>query len=66
MYKRSLNLNFHAEHLDAARSVHLVGVHMISNGEVLIEINFSKVAKMYPVIKFVNAINKQNKEKAGI
>jgi CRP/FNR family cyclic AMP-dependent transcriptional regulator len=62
---KTKNLNINADHLDDARSVHLVGELMITNGEVLIEIDMAKLQKMYPVIKFVNAIVKQNKNKSG-
>ena len=62
---KARNLPVNADHLDDARSVKLVGERVMQDGEALVEIDFPKLQRMYPTIKFVNYINKINREKAG-
>ncbi len=59
------NMPITADHLDDARSARLVGERAIQGEEVLVEIDMPKLQKLYPTIKFMNSVNKQNREKAG-
>ncbi len=51
------------DHLDDGKSTGLFGEVVMQDGQVLIEADMAKVQKMYPVIRFMNAIKKQNTEK---
>lgn len=62
---KARNVNINADHLDDARSVQILGERAIQNGETWVEIDMAKLQRMYPIIKFVNSVNKQNREKAG-
>jgi CRP/FNR family transcriptional regulator, cyclic AMP receptor protein len=62
---KAKNLAINADHLDDARSIRLVGDRAMQESEILVEIDFPKLQKMYPIIKFVNSVNKQNREKSG-
>jgi CRP/FNR family cyclic AMP-dependent transcriptional regulator len=59
------NLPINWIHLDDARSARVLGERSIQGDEVLVEIDMPKLQKLYPAIKFMNSVNKQNKEKAG-
>jgi hypothetical protein len=37
---------------------------MMKDKDVMVEIDFPKVQKLYPIIRFMNAFNKSNNEKA--
>jgi CRP-like cAMP-binding protein len=62
---KTRNLPITADHLDDARGIQVVGERAVQDGEVLLEIDMAKLQRMYPIIKFVNSVNKQNREKAG-
>ena len=62
---KTRNLAINADHLDEARSIQVVGERAVQDGQVLVEIDMAKLQRMYPIIKFVNSVNKQNREKAG-
>ncbi|MFP5457610.1 MAG: Crp/Fnr family transcriptional regulator [Bacteriovoracia bacterium] len=62
---KSKNMNINADHLDDARSVQIVGERSLQDGQLLVEIDMTKLQRMYPIIKFVNSVTKQNREKAG-
>ncbi len=51
--------------LEDGRNVGLFGEVMIIEGKNFIEIDYAKVAKLYPVIRFMNAVRKMNLEKSG-
>lgn len=51
--------------LEDGRNVSLFGELLIKDGSVYIEADMAKVQKMYPVIRFMNAIKKNNQEKSG-
>ena len=52
------------DHLDDGRNIGLLGEVLTQDGEVLVEVDFAKVQKFYPIIRFMNAIRKENTEKA--
>lgn len=53
------------EPLEDGRNVNLFGDVFNENGKILVETDFSKVQKLYPVVRFMNAIRKLNQEKSG-
>lgn len=61
---KSKNINVNPEHLDDGRNIGLFGEVLMKDGKVLIEADMAKVQKMYPVIRFMNAVKKSNAEKA--
>lgn len=54
----------HTDNLSDGRNVGLFGDVLVQDGNILIEVDFPRVQKMYPVIRFLNAIKKSNQEKA--
>lgn len=62
---RTKNVNVTPSALDDGKNVGLFGEVMVINGVNFIEIDFAKVQKMYPVIRFMNAVRKMNAEKSG-
>jgi CRP/FNR family transcriptional regulator, cyclic AMP receptor protein len=54
----------HADHVDDGRSLGLFGEVLMKDSAILVETDFAKVQKMYPIIRFMNAIKKSNVEKA--
>lgn len=62
---RAKNVNVTPTVLDDGKNVGLFGEVMVINGVNFIEIDFPKVQKMYPVIRFMNAARKMNQEKSG-
>lgn len=62
---KNRNLNINPDHLDDARSVQLIGERFMQEGETLVEIDFPKLQKLFPTIRFVNTVNKINREKGG-
>ncbi len=51
--------------LEDGKNVGLFGELIIQDGVNYIEIDFPKVQKLYPVIRFMNAVRKMNQEKSG-
>lgn len=62
---KARNLPVNPDHLDDARSVQLIGERVMQDGELLVEIDFPKLQRLYPTIRFVNTIGRVNKEKAS-
>jgi len=62
---KNRNLAINADHLDDGRTIQVTGDRAVENGEVLVEIDLPKLQKLWPTIKFVNAVNKMNRERAG-
>ncbi len=52
------------DHLDDGRSVGLFGEVLMKDGKVFVEADMAKTQKMYPIIRFMNAVRKSNLEKA--
>jgi hypothetical protein len=50
--------------LDDGKSVNLFGEVLMKDGTIFVEADMGKVQKLYPVIRFMNAIKKSNEEKA--
>ena len=62
---RNRGIPVNPDHLEDARNVLITGERLMQDGETLIEIDFPKLQKLHPTIKFMNMINKINREKAG-
>jgi CRP/FNR family cyclic AMP-dependent transcriptional regulator len=59
------NITFNPSSLEDGKNVGLFGEVIILEGVNYIEIDFSKLQKLYPIIRFMNAVRKMNKEKSG-
>lgn len=62
---KSKSVTVNPTSLEDGRNVGLFGEVMILEGVNYIEIDFPKVQKLYPVIRFMNAVRKMNQEKSG-
>ena len=51
------------EHLEDVRSLNLFGDVFMKDGQVLIEADMDRVQKIYPIIRFMNAVKKSNTER---
>lgn len=60
---KAKNIVVNANHLEDGKNVFFGEVFM-KDGAVLVEIDFGKMQKLYPIIRFMNAIKKSNAEKA--
>lgn len=60
---KSQNITLSPEHLDDGKSVGLFGEVLMKDGSVFVEADMGKIQKLYPVIRFMNAIKKSNIEK---
>lgn len=58
------NISINPDHLDDGRNIGLFGEVLMKEGTFFIEADMNKVAKMYPIIRFINAVKKSNLEKA--
>jgi CRP/FNR family cyclic AMP-dependent transcriptional regulator len=58
-------LVIHPDHLDDGKNVGLFGEVVIKEGSILVEIDFPKVQKLYPIIHFMNEIKRLNAEYAS-
>jgi len=63
---KSKNLPVRPDSLDDGRNVGLFGEAAMIDGQYYIECDFAKVQKLYPVIRFMNAIKRLNIEKGGM
>ena len=51
------------DHLDDGKGIGILGEVIMQDGQVLVETDFPKLQKMYPIIRFMNAVKKSNIEK---
>ena len=58
---KSIPLN--PDHLDDGKSIGIFGELMMEDGKIFIEADMPKFQKMYPIIRFMNAVKKSNVEK---
>jgi CRP/FNR family cyclic AMP-dependent transcriptional regulator len=61
---KAKNITMNPDHLDDGKSVNLFGEVLMKDGTIFVEADMGKVQKLYPVIRFMNAIKKSNEEKA--
>ena len=60
---KSRNVLISVDHLEDGRNIGLFGDVVISDGKVLVETDFKKIQKIFPVIRFMNAVKKSNSDK---
>jgi CRP-like cAMP-binding protein len=60
---KTQHISINTDHTDDAKNLGLFGEVVTKDGQVLVETDFPKVQKMYPVIRFMNAVKKLNSEK---
>ena len=59
------NIILSSDHVSDGKNIGLFGEAVTHEGQTLVEVDFPKVQKMYPIIRFVNAVRKINQEKSG-
>jgi CRP/FNR family transcriptional regulator, cyclic AMP receptor protein len=62
---KTKNVSIKADHVSDGKNIGLFGETLISDGQTFVEIDFKKVQKMYPIIRFMNAVKRSNQEKSG-
>lgn len=62
---RAKSVSINPSALEDGKNVGLFGELMILEGKNFIEIDYGKVQKLYPIIRFMNAVRKMNLEKSG-
>lgn len=63
---KAQNVSLNPDHLDDGKNVGIFGEVVMKDGEVFVEVDFPKLQKLYPVIRFMNAIRRSNTEKNPI
>ena len=61
---KAKNITINPDHLDDGRASGFFGEVLMKDGQVFVEADMGKVQKMYPIIRFMNAVKKSNAEKA--
>jgi CRP/FNR family cyclic AMP-dependent transcriptional regulator len=61
---KAKNISVSADNVDDGKNVGFFGEAIMQNGKILVEADFPKIQKMYPVVRFMNAVKKSNAEKA--
>lgn len=61
---KAKNIVIHADHVDDGKNIGLFGEVVMKDGQILVEADLPKIQKMYPIIRFMNAIKNSNAEKA--
>lgn len=61
---KAKGINLNPDHLDDGKNMGFFGEVLTQDGQVLVETDLPKIQKLYPVIRFMNAIKKLNSEKA--
>lgn len=61
---KNKGININPDHVDDGRNLGLFGEVLIQDENVLVETDLARIQKLYPVIRFMNAIRKLNSEKA--
>lgn len=61
---KNKNLTLTPDHLDDGKNVGLFGEMVNNKGVVQVEVDIAKVQKLYPIVRFMNAIRKLNEEKS--
>jgi len=57
------NIPINPDHLDDGKILGLFGEVLMKDSQVFVEADMPKVQKMYPIIRFMNAVRKSNAEK---
>lgn len=62
---KSRHIPVNPENLHDGKNIGLFGEVLMKDGTIYVEVDFAKVQKMYPIIRFMNAVKKSNLDKAG-
>jgi CRP/FNR family cyclic AMP-dependent transcriptional regulator len=62
---KAKNISITADHVEDGKNIGLFGDAVVMDGLTHVEVDFPKLKKMYPIIRFMNAIKKLNQEKSG-
>lgn len=62
---KARNIHVNVEMLSDGKNIGIFGEPTMSDGKTYVEVDFPKVQKMYPIIRFMNSIKKSNAEKGG-
>ena len=60
------NVAIGADQTEDGKNLNIFGEVLIDNAGTMVEIDFEKMKKLYPIIRFMNAIKKLNQEKAPV
>ena len=62
---KARNQSINVENLEDGKNVGLFGEVLMKDGVIYVEADITRIQKLYPVIRFMNAVRKLNAEKAG-
>lgn len=62
---RNRNMVVNPDCLEDARGLQIAGDRSVQDGGLWVELDMTKLQRMYPIIKFVNTIKKLNQERGG-
>lgn len=62
---KAQHVTINADHVDDGKNLGIFGEVVMKDGQVLVETDYPKLLKLYPVIRFMNSIKKLNAEKAS-
>ena len=60
---KAKSILIHVDHLEDGKDIGLFGEAVMKEGDIMVETDFQKIQKLYPIIRFMNAIRKLNIEK---
>lgn len=63
---KSRNILLNPDHVDDGKNLGIFGEVVMKDGNVLVEVDFPKLQKLYPIIRFMNAIKRANADKAQV
>jgi CRP/FNR family cyclic AMP-dependent transcriptional regulator len=62
---KAKNILMNVDTLDSGKNIGIFGEPSMNNNRVSVEIDYKKLQKMYPIIRFINAIKRSNQEKGS-
>ena len=60
------NILLNPDHVDDGKNLGIFGEVVMKDGNVLVEVDFPKLLKLYPIIRFMNAVKRANEEKSQV
>jgi hypothetical protein len=63
---KNRNILLNPDHVDDGKNLGIFGEVLMKDGNVLVEVDFPKLQKLYPIIRFMNAIKRANEEKSQV
>lgn len=61
---KAQHITISADHVEDAKNLGIFGEVVMKDGQVLVETDFPKLQKFYPIMRFMNAVKKLNAEKS--